>query len=78
MPFNPLVDSFDSLTDIEVEEKVINLSRKYWQTHNPDLRMQIASILDMYQEELKARRAKSYQEQQQNGNSDLDNLINVS
>lgn len=77
--FNPLVDSFAELSDAEVENKSIELQRKYFMTHNPQVQEQISAILDMYQEENKSRRAKQYmQQQEQNGEKGLDNLINVS
>lgn len=79
MPFNPLLDSFDDLTDTQIDEKVQQLSRKYWQTRNPDLQLQIASILEMYQEEARSRRAiAARRSQEENGRNDLDNLINIS
>ena len=77
--FNPLVDSFAQLNDAEVENKMLELQRKYYMTHNPQVQDQIATILDMYREEARARRAKQYQQQQeQNGENGLDNLIKVS
>ena len=77
--FNPLVDSFAQLSDAEVENKTLELQRKYYMTHNPQVQMQIAAILDMYREEARARRAKQYQQQQeQNGENGLDSLIKVS
>ena len=59
--FNPLVDSFGDLSDAEVENKSIELQRKYFMTHNPQVQEQIAAILDMYQQENSSRRAKQYQ-----------------
>jgi hypothetical protein len=77
--FNPLVDSFADLSDAEVENKSIELQRKYFMTNNPQVQEQISAILDMYQEENRARPAKSYlQQNEQNGESGLDSLINVS
>ena len=76
--FNPLVDNFADLTDTEVEQKIIELGRKYWMTRNPDVQAQIATILDMYKQEAQTRRAKSYQKIQENDDSDLDSLINIS
>lgn len=77
--FNPLVDSFEQLNDVEVEQKMLDLQRKYFMTHNPQVQTQIAAILDMYREEVRARRARLYQQQQeQNGESGLDSLINIS
>jgi len=76
--FNPLVDSFNELTDVQIDEKIVELGRKYWMTNNPAVQAQISVILEMYREESRARQARAYQQSQQNGDSDLDNLINVS
>lgn len=78
--FNPLVDSFDQLTDTEIEQKIIELGRKYWQAgRNPQLQSQIATILDMYKQEIAARRARAYQKQNENQDDNgLDDLINIS
>ena len=75
--FNPLVDSFSKLSDSEVEDKIIELSRKYVQSYNPQLQMQVGTILEMYKEELRARRAKANMPSDDGENS-LDNLINIS
>ena len=78
MPFNPLVDSFNTLTDSEIDVKVQELSRKYWQTSNPSVQMQISNILDMYRDEQSFRQAKAYRAASENNESGLDSLINVS
>lgn len=75
--FNPLVDSFSDLTDTEIDNKILDLTKKYYQTHNPNLQMQIATVLDMYRSEAQVRRAKAMQSQQ-NGENGLDDLIKVS
>lgn len=76
--FNPLVDSFDDLTDVELDTKISELGRKYWQARNPQLQMQISSILEMYKAEAASRRAKQFTKSQEDGENDLDNLINIS
>ena len=76
--FNPLVDSFDDLTDSEVDDKIQELSRKYWQTKNPSLQQQISTVLEMFKAEAATRRAKQLQKSQTDNESGLDNLINVS
>ena len=76
--FNPLVDSFDDLTDSEVDDKIQELSRKYWQTKNPSLQQQISTVLEMFKAEAVTRRAKQLQKSQTDSESGLDNLINVS
>ena len=75
--FNPLVDNLSLLEDSEVDAKISELSRKYFQARNPDLQRQISVILEMYKQELFTRQAKA-KLQQQNGEEGLDNLINVS
>jgi len=77
--FNPLVDSFNQLTDSEIENKISELGRKYFQSYNPQVQQQISVLLEMYKEEARARRAKQYlKAQQQNGDNGLDSLINIS
>jgi len=77
--FNPLVNSFDELSDNELENKITDLSQKYFRTTNPDLKNQISVMLEMHKQEAIMRRAKAANKlKEQNGNSDLDNLINIS
>jgi hypothetical protein len=77
--FNPLLDNFDSLSDSEMEDKISELSRKYFISRNPQVQQQISVILDMFKQELQSRRARQrIQDQEQNGENGLDNLINVS
>lgn len=80
--FNPLVDNLSDLTDNELESKISELSRKYFISHNPQVQLQISNILEMYKQEIYTRREKQkvqqYQQSQENGKSDLDNLIKVS
>ena len=78
--FNPLVDSFSELKDAEIENKLVELQRKYFQAGaNPQLQQQVQAILEMYKLEMQERRSKSLQKQnQQDGDNSLDNLINIS
>lgn len=77
---NPLVDSLAGFTITELENKVVELQRKYFMTHNPQVQAQIANILQIYKEEAHTRRAIEYQRQkdQENGGKGLDSLINIS
>lgn len=76
--FNPLVDNFNDLTDSEIEDKISELGRKYFISRNPQVQQQIATVLEMFKDEARSRRAKQYAQQQQSGDSDLDNLIKIS
>jgi len=76
---HPLMDSMSQLKDSEVENKIQDLSRKYFQAgNNPALQQQVVMVLEAYKEVLANRRAKYWQEQNQKRDTDLDNLINVS
>ena len=55
---HPLAEDFSELKDAEIETRVSELSKKYWQSNNPSIQNQIALFLDLYNEELKSRRAK--------------------
>ena len=74
---HPLAEDFSQLKDAEIETRVSELSKKYWQSSNPALQNQISMFLDLYNEELKSRRAKAWQQQYQNRDKGLDKLINV-
>jgi len=76
--FNPFVHDLAELKESELDQKIIELSRKFWQTQNSDLRMQIQTMLDMYKQELHSRRAINDMKNKDNGDNSLDNLINIS
>lgn len=79
---NPLIDNLSDLTDVQLEAKVMELQRKYFQTHNPGVKAQIVNLLEIYKSELAVRRSIAAQRQreqyQNNDGNDLDSLINIS
>lgn len=81
MPHNPLI-YMDQYTDTELENKINELQRKYFITHNAGLQLQIANILEIFKDELRTRRTIAAQKQREqmreNGDNDLDSLINIS
>lgn len=77
--FNPLIDNFDDVSDAEIEEKIVDLQRKYFMSKNIQVQVQIQNILEMYKEEIRSRRAKQQlQQNTEDGDNSLDNLINIS
>ena len=74
---HPLAEDFSKLKDSEIEEKIHELSKKFYQTQNLAVQRQISMFLDLYQEEIRNRRAKLWQQQYQNRDKDLDKLIKV-
>lgn len=77
---NPLVDNLSGFTVSELEDKIVVLQRRYFMTTNPGVQSQIANFLEIYQQEVQTRRAIEYQRQQnqENGETGLDSLINIS
>jgi len=79
---NPLIDNLSEYTETQLEEKIIDLQRKYFQTRNMQLQSQIANILEIYKNEIQVRRALEAQRQREqlenDGEEGLDNLINIS
>ena len=76
---HPLFENTESLSDAQLEEKILTLNKRYFQTHNPQVQQQIVALLDDYKLELESRRVRQrLQQQEQNGDEGLDNLINIS
>ncbi len=73
---HPLAEDFSKLKDSEIDSRIQELSKKYWQTHNPSVQNQISLFLDLYKEELRHRQSRAWQ-QHQNKAPELDKLINV-
>lgn len=74
--FHPLVNDLSNLKETELEEKLIDLNKKYYaaaRMGSRDLLTQLSTIITMYREELKFRYAKKNQQD----DDDLGQLINV-
>jgi len=74
---HPLAEDLTKLKDAELEVKILDLSKKYWQARNPALKQQVSLLLEMYNDELRNRRQKTWEQQRQNMDKGLDKLINV-
>lgn len=74
---HPLCDNLSNLKDNELENKIQELTRKYFMTSNYEVQHQITMLLDLYKQELGQRQAKMWQNQFEKRNKDLDKLINV-
>jgi len=74
--FHPLGTDLSSLKDNEVEEKLLELNKKYFaaaRLGKPELLTQIATFVTIYKQELALRYARNKQQLE----GDLDQLINV-
>lgn len=75
---HPLVGSLSSMKDGELENKINDLTSKYFSVNNVEVQQQIVMVLDTYKEELANRRAAEYNKMMNNRDKGLDKLINVS
>ena len=73
---HPLVNELSGLKDQEIHNKINDLTKKYFMTHNPDVQRQIANILDELRIELGDRNRRLIEEQMKDKN--LDSLIKLS
>jgi hypothetical protein len=72
---HPIEDNLEKYTTPQVEDKLQELSKKFYMTRNPEVKNQMATLIEMYRIELRSRYAK---EMAKNQDKDLDNLINIS
>jgi hypothetical protein len=75
---HPLISDASDLSEAELENKILKLNKAYFITHNDQTRQQIILALDTYKIALEEKRVEARKKQQENGDSDLDNLINIS
>lgn len=77
MAFHPLEGDLSQLKDSEIEAKVVELNKKYYQAArlgNTQLLTQVATFVTIYKEEMSKRYLAKSRGQLDN---DLDQLINV-
>ena len=75
--FHPLEQDLSRFKDSEIEERIIDLNKKYFaaaRMGKPELLTQISTFVTIYREELSKRYALKLKSQY---DGDLDQLINV-
>ena len=79
--FNPLISDLKDLKVTDLENKISELSKKYFiaaRSGNGELAQQVAVAIDMYRAELQARNLAINKIPTADGKTDLDSLINIS
>lgn len=71
---HPLFNNAENLSDADLDANISTLTKKYFQTRNPDAKRQINIILDHLKLEQRDRLVKKTII---NPDKDLDNLINI-
>lgn len=75
---HPLLGNLTSLKDNELEQKIFDLNKKYFMTHNPEVQSQMVMVLDGLKEEMSKRRQAQLAALMANRDKTLDKLIKVS
>ena len=73
---HPFADNLSQKSDLEIDEALSELTKKFFQTRNPEAQSQISLMIDTYRLELSDRQVKARLDD--SSNKDLDNLINIS
>ncbi len=79
--YNPLLPDPSSLKDADLENRIVELTKKYWiaaRSGQGGVCEQIITALDMYKYELGKRHAEATKNLIKRQDKDLDDLINVS
>jgi len=72
---HPFADNVKDLSPRELEEKLAELTSKFYKTANPQVREQIQTFIQIYRDELVLRNNEL--KNQQNPDLDLDSLIKI-
>jgi hypothetical protein len=74
---HPLSGDLSVFKDSELESKIQYLTNKYFQTHNMEVRNQMAALLEDYNTELSKRRQEQLKKMMDSRDKSLDKLIKV-
>ena len=75
---HPFSEDTSDLSVSQIHEKISELTKKYFQAQNTEVKNQISTFIEYYKQEARIKEEKNRQETNQNGDLDLDNLINIS
>jgi hypothetical protein len=78
--FHPLESDLSQLKDSEIEDKILELNRKYYQAYRlgkPELLTQLSAFVTIYKDEMSRRYAEKTKTARGQMDGDLDQLINV-
>jgi len=74
---HPLVGDISEMKDADIEAKIYDLTNKYFNTRNPDIKAEIILYLDTYNAEIERRKVLAWQKTLETPNKNLDKLIKV-
>ena len=78
---HPFQEDTSGMTVAEIYDKVAELTKKYFQSNNPQVKDQISTFIEYYKQEALIKEAKEKLDQEKHrkdSDLDLDKLINIS
>jgi flagellar biosynthesis protein FliP len=74
---HPFSEDTSNLSINQLYEKINELTKKYFLTNNTEVKQQIQTFIDYYKQEIKVKEAAERKKAEENGEIDLDKLINI-
>lgn len=76
---HPFLPDLSNLSDKELDEKILDLGKKYWQAvrFSPSVSNQVVLLLESYKSEQQNRLQTKIAKSKENGEDSLNDLINV-
>jgi len=78
--FHPFENDLTQLKDSEIEDKILELNKKYYQAYRlgkPELLTQLTTFVTIYKQEMSRRYIEKTKSARGQMDGDLDQLINV-
>ena len=74
---HPFSEDTSNLSINQLYEKINDLTKKYFLTNNTEVKQQIQTFIDYYKQEIKVKEAAERKKAEENGEIELDKLINI-
>tara|TARA_A100001388_G_scaffold256453_1_gene221593 strand:- start:64 stop:297 length:234 start_codon:yes stop_codon:yes gene_type:complete len=74
---HPFSEDTSKLSINQLYEKINDLTKKYFQSNNTEVKTQIQTFIDYYKQEIRVKEAAERKKAEENGEIDLDKLINI-
>ncbi len=74
---HPFSEDTSNLSINQLYEKINDLTKKYFLSNNTEVKQQIQTFIDYYKQEIRVKEAAEKKKAEENGEIDLDKLINI-
>ena len=74
---HPFSEDTSNLSINQLYEKINELTKKYFQSNNSQVKQQIQTFINYYKLEVREKEAAEKKKAEENGEIDLDKLINI-